>query len=276
MATADQPTPGKFPTFEEFCLIVPLYAEYQTTSDEDFRTMFKSMIHEVKLDCHCAWCDKDSIFTAPETGASPISFEMFVSPRILFRFDRTFHCSRNIGHEIIFHFQVNRRVFSKIGQWPSMADFAESSLKPYRRVLPPDKFRELSKGVGLASHGVGIGAFIYLRRVFESLIEEARVLAAAQPGWDQKAYEQQRVDEKIQMLHDHLPTFLVEQRKLYSILSAGVHSLTEEECLEHFPIVRAGIELILDEKLAQKEREEKIKASQRQIDILKQKLSVTG
>jgi len=32
---------------------------------------------------------------------------------------------------------------------------------------------ELSTAIGLYSHGVGIGSLIYLRRVFEFLIDEA-------------------------------------------------------------------------------------------------------
>lgn len=44
---------------------------------------------------------------------------------------------------------------------------------------------------------------------------------------------------------------------MYSLLSKGVHELSEEDCLAHFDTLRIGIELILDEKLDRKERERK-------------------
>jgi hypothetical protein len=40
-----------------------------------------------------------------------------------------------------------------------------------------DAYREFGKAVGLGAHGVGIGAVVYLRRIIESLIEEAHQTA---------------------------------------------------------------------------------------------------
>ena len=42
-------------------------------------------------------------------------------------------------------------------------------------------------------------------------------------------------------------------------VSKGIHELSEEECREMFPYIRIGIELILDDLLAEKERKEKEK-----------------
>ena len=67
--------------------------------------------------------------------------------------------------------------------------------------------------------------------------------------------------EKIGLLKHHLPSFLVEYAKLYSIVSLGVHELTEQECLSHYNAVFYGIEVILDEKVAQIEKAAKAKAA---------------
>ena len=48
---------------------------------------------------------------------------------------------------------------------------------------------------------VGIGAFVYLRRIFEDLISAARVQAATAQEWDQEAFERGRMDEKILALY---------------------------------------------------------------------------
>lgn len=64
--------------------------------------------------------------------------------------------------------------------------------------------------------------------------------------------------ERIGVLKSYLPSFLVEHRGMYSILSKDIHELSEEECLEMFPAVRLGIELILDEKISELEKQNKI------------------
>ncbi len=66
------------------------------------------------------------------------------------------------------------------------------------------------------------------------------------------------MEDKIEMLTQHLPKFLVENRKLYGIMSVGVYTLSEADCLAAFPVVRVGIELMLDEQLEKYAREKKI------------------
>ncbi len=46
------------------------------------------------------------------------------------------------------------------------------------------------------------------------------------------------MDEKISLLQDHLPPFLVKNKKIYSILSLGIHELEEDECRSFFPVLR--------------------------------------
>jgi len=71
------------------------------------------------------------------------------------------------------------------------------------------------------------------------------------------------MEEKIQMLRSKLPSFLVEQRKVYGILSRGIHELSEQECLDNFPVVRNAIEIILDERIYQKELKDKTDLTRR-------------
>lgn len=126
--------------------------------------------------------------------------------------------------------------------------------------------KELNTAYGLASHGVGVGSFIYLRRVFELLVEEARQLASNEEGWDQKLFIESRMKERITLLSMHLPSFLVENAGMYSILSKGVHELTEEECLNYFPAMKAGIELILDEKVEENLKKARLSEAKKAIE----------
>jgi hypothetical protein len=72
---------------------------------------------------------------------------------------------------------------------------------------------------------------------------------ASKPEFDEIAFTSARMNERIQMLSDYLPDFLVENHNIYSILSKGVHELSEEDCKEYFTVLKESIEIILDEKL---------------------------
>ena len=123
---------------------------------------------------------------------------------------------------------------------------------------------------------MGIGSFVYIRRIFENLIDQAHNLAKSEiKDFSEDIYLNSRMDKKIIMLKDFLPVFLVENRILYAILSKGIHELSEEECLLYFDTVKIGIEQILDEKYIQNERASKIKESEKAINILHSKLKTS-
>ena len=55
-----------------------------------------------------------------------------------------------------------------------------------------------------------------------------------------------------------------------------IHELSEEDCLKHFETLRIGIELILDERIEQCERERKIAAAKAAINkaVAESKLNI--
>jgi hypothetical protein len=259
------------PSLQDFCVAVPLYTEFKI--EEAQRTAVYNLITKTaSIDCFCVDCQQPSVFLVLEIKITKKDFEFRLDDRI---FTRECLCSRRHHHSAYFHFRLNDGVLSKIGQSPSMADTSESELRSYRTVLTNEDFRELARAVGLASHGVGIGSFVYLRRIFERLIDEAREQATSDADWNNDLFKQSRMDDKIEPLKPFLPAFLVEQRKLYSILSKGIHELTEIECLESFPIVRTGIELILDQKVAAKQQHEKMQEAKKRIADLQKRITKT-
>jgi hypothetical protein len=161
----------------------------------------------------------------------------------------------------------------KIGQSPSLADLQIAKIADYSRVLDNEKLKEFSKAIGLTTHGIGIGSFVYLRRIFEYLIDEAHIKAKTESNWDENTYNLARVNDKIKILSQNLPDFLVQNKELYSILSKGIHELTEDECLQNFDIVKVGIELILDEKLEVVNKHKKIEEVKQRIQATTKKLS---
>ena len=135
-----------------------------------------------------------------------------------------------------------------------------SKINSYDKVLDKEKLREFTRGIGLAAHGIGIGSFVYLRRIIEFFIEEAHQVAIKDQSWkDEPAYLNLKVGQRIESLKSFLPPILVEARKVYSILSKGIHELTEKECLDYFQPLKVIIELILDDREIERKRREKEK-----------------
>jgi hypothetical protein len=252
----------KLPTANEFCLTVPLYEPFQYDDNED-NPFFHLEHFDSTLDFHCPECGQHSVFTAQKNTYSK------QNQYINYVFSLQFRCSRKPAHQALFIFRAHRGNLQKIGQLPSLADLAMPDLRKYRQVLGNESFKELTRAIGLVTHGVGVGAFVYLRRIFESLIEQAHITISTASTWDEDAYIKARMDQRIELLKEHLPDFLVQNRGLYSILSVGVHTLTEAECLASFPAVRLAIELILDDLLEQTERQKKLKDAAQSLAMLK-------
>jgi len=262
----DEAQSSKLPSMANFCLNVPLYQSFHVdnTNAEELRRIRWYRGH---IDCYCMGCEQPSVFQAENTSVYGVdtAVENYL-------FEHTFVCSRDKEHKLVFYFRIHNNTITKIGQYPSLADLATVEIQKYRKILGSERYAEFNRAVGLASHGIGIGAFVYLRRIFENLIEEAHKLEMASSGWNEELYQKGRMDDKISLLKRTLPEFLVKNKSLYSILSKGIHELGESECLSAFPITKLGIELILDEKLEKLQRESKIKQASKDISTLTQKM----
>lgn len=183
------------------------------------------------------------------------------------------NCKR-YNDEVIFYIYWNpiNKFLMKIGQYPSVADFHLGEVKQYNKVILEEKLKELTRAIGLAANGIGIGSFVYLRRIFEHLINEAFKKANSDNVLIERDFQMARMDEKIDLLKTYLPRFLVENKGMYSILSLGIHELDEETCLAHFDTLRVGIEIILDEKLDEQRKRDKIKSAEKELTALKAKM----
>lgn len=256
-----QPPP---PTKKEFCIVYPLYEQFTFAEGHDTEG-WNIFFSQEPIDTYCPECNAHSIFHQHITGSVPSYFDGWTGKR---RLGVVLRCSRDTDHCLYFLFDVNGRTVQKIGQYPSLADLNTYDVRQYSAVLSREDFKEFTKAIGLAAHGVGVGSFVYLRRIFENLVDAAYQVAKNDNGWDEEAYRNGRMAERIQLLAGHLPEFLVENRSMYKILSQGLHELTESECLAAFPIIKMGIELVLDEKLAAAAKQRKLDEAKKAISSL--------
>jgi hypothetical protein len=159
------------------------------------------------------------------------------------------HCARfGLGVEVTGEGGKNKVELVKFGQWPSLADIAASEMDAYRSFISETDLAELKRATGLAAHGIGIGSFVYLRRVFERQVRRAADAAiAAGTKLARDEFDRMPMEDKLQAVKDHVPAWMVENRKLYSILSRGLHELSEEVCKRVFPAVKQATLALLEQ-----------------------------
>jgi len=268
-----------------------LYSKIEI-SEEDLETLFRTVYFSGKVDAYCPYCKKETVFQGepirvkkknPDINSfnnEIFSFEDFTKDYGFgfFKnsdFKLTFKCLRDeYLHKVYFIVHINSDSIYKIGQNPSLAELTDSFVtRKYKKLLSSEKIAEFNKAIGLHSHGVGIGAFVYLRRIFENLIFETHDKVKRDiDDWDEQKFFGSKMNEKINLLKDYLPEYLVENKEIYGILSKGIHELDENFCKEVFPIIQTGLEFILDEKLIEFERQNKKKENSELISKIKNKI----
>lgn len=170
-----------------------------------------------------------------------------------------FFCAMDSKHHLDYIVLTDGNMMKKIGQYPSVADLSFPELKEYKKVMTKEDERELKRAIGLFASGIGVGSFVYLRRIFERIIITASHKAITEGKIQEEEFGKAHVDEKIKMLAEYLPKSLANNPVFYGIVSKGIHELSEEECLEFFPVMQSFIMMILRqwEKIRKDEEEEK-------------------
>ncbi|MFA5157629.1 MAG: hypothetical protein WC451_00345 [Patescibacteria group bacterium] len=177
-------------------------------------------------------------------------------------------CKR-YGDKIRFFILRGSDAIMKIGQYPSLADIQFEKLgKKYDRLLSEKDLKNFKKAIGLAAHGVGAGSLIYLRKIFEDLVNETFNNHVKELATTPADFKTKRMEDKVEIVKKHLPQQVLGMKPLYSILSSGIHYMEEEDCLSYFAPLKLSIELILDEKIETaklNQRDEEVKKALQQI-----------
>jgi hypothetical protein len=264
---------------------MPLYDRIELNSAVEYK-LVDILRFNGNVDMFCVACNKESTFTgfdnssdyvpgvAYSNNSSKLMERVFTLPKYFSHkkvFTVKLKCLRNENHLMLFNFYIKDNILIKIGQYPSLMDLAHHSLKKYKRILGTERYAEFNRAVGLAALNVGLGSFIYLKRIFDHLLEDAHKEIFASEKWNELEYLASPLHKRIALLKNHLPPYLVEKRDMFQILNKDVHELTEEECLRYFPVLQNAIECILDEKLIEITRDLKRKELDKSLDNLNDK-----
>lgn len=177
----------------------------------------------------------------------------------------------------------------KVGQYPALKDMQLFNTEKYRRILKGD-YKYYTLSIALAGEGVGIGAFTYLRRIFENVVESVHQQCVAECAvkvesekadtgeqistseFDEDGYRKLSFNEKISYLEENYNKTIIPHElepirsKLYGVLSEGIHKSSEDECLELYHSVRFIIEIFLDDKIQKAERQKKLDEATKKIN----------
>ena len=85
-----------------------------------------------------------------------------------------------------------------------------------RMLCSKEDRKELGTAIGLFANGVGAGSYVYLRRILERLIYQAKTNAG--DIVDDEDFKQARTAERIKMLEGYLPEILIKNTTIYGIL----------------------------------------------------------
>ncbi len=260
------------PSVQSLCLDHTLYSGIQLNPDRDVEFLRSLKFGAQQFDAHCVYCGQGATFRTltdrlPADVAQAEKVQDFnerakeQAKRLKLedgQFALHLGCSRRPDHlyRYFFDYDEKQGVLMKVGQTPSLEDVAGADIERYRKILGND-FGELRRATGLFAHGIGIGSFVYLRRIFENLVEAAR--SSADPKGEREAeFRKMRMADRVSELAAHLPPAVVKYKDAYGILSKGLHELTEAECKRHFPVVRAAVIMMLEQRY---EAAEKAKAT---------------
>ena len=292
---------------ERFLTERSLY-EKETFTIEDYKSMVVFLQGKINIDIFCPKCNEKRIYQAvPRKIKVPVKplmvrtlidgldqeiyesiaaqdrredeerFQKFIFDNRISNL--SYICSKDEKHIMIFVILLENEKMMKIGQYPSYRDIDIPQADKYKSVLGKQYYSELKRAVGLYSSNVGIGSFVYLRRIIENLIKEA-FDAAKKDGnltdddfnYSDEAKHPRRMDGKIKLLKGYLPDLMTDNASVYGIVSKGIHELTEDECMEYFPVIESGIKMILNDTVAKKERLEAEKEYQKSIGVINSKL----
>ncbi|WP_312694094.1 hypothetical protein [Caproiciproducens sp.] len=181
-----------------------------------------------------------------------------------------FICSREDNTKLSIFLKFTTSKVIKIGQYPSPIDISSNIPSKYSKLLGP-YFSEYKKSIVLHSEGYHVGAYSYLRRIIEYLLESAHQEAEKSPDWNDEGYTYKHFEDKIKLLEDYLPNFFVQNVPLYGLVSKGIHELSEDDCESMYPILKSAIDYTLDEIIEKKEQQRKKEETEKTISALASK-----
>lgn len=237
------------------------------TFNEYYGIMSKGKgIESLDLFCPCCKANKTFVYMKSEVSElmgtslyNPPGYNMLIGNII----ELAYRCPTCVS-SIYFSFYYNDNTMIKLAQYPSLFDVSRDELKKYKNngLIDENSFNEIYKAEICASESYFVASYTYMRRVYENMLLSVFRQNIDDIGLTEEEYRRKRSDEKMEIIKPFLAIDDEIYKPLYALLSAGIHSLTEEECCNHYTLLKSILLEILIEQKAKAERTKKRKEIQ--------------
>jgi hypothetical protein len=243
----------------------PILSHVETTRNKVIGGLTRLKIKEVES--NCAHCET----TRPFHIREKFVYELDNSSQKEYYLS-TFSCVSCNTFDKVFLLLVEKidndhLCVTKVGEYPQNELPRSKALSKFFKT---DK-EEYSKAVICLANGYGVAAFAYMRRIIEnnilSLLEKiqegvAEDSAIAKSINDLKYTSP--MSDRIKIANNALPEYLKPDGfnplgQIYGLLSDGVHSLTDDECLDKAENLQACLEFLVSELATHKQNKEDFK-----------------
>lgn len=143
----------------------------------------------------------------------------------------------------------------KVGALPEIRELPSKIITKY---FDRETNKWYYKGINSIANNFGIGAFAYFRRIIEKeligIIEDIRTLPDSHEKEISELLEKHNTDSRTSTIYEnifqHLPNSLKELgnnpiKLLYNQTSAGLHSLSEDECMKKSKSIRMLLDFVI-------------------------------
>lgn len=212
--------------------------------------------------------EEDKIKYSDSAYFSTTSNELYLFSDMNLYIFKEFKCP-SCEKRIVMIFDYDGKSIKKIYQSYQNTLINEDEMKRFKKLklLDENDILVLSKANKCKTLGMSIASFVYLRKVFENMLDKIynREKEKIKLEKTKVEFSSLPIKEKVSLLKAYLPTLLNEKSsnakygELYKILSEGIHNLDEKTCDSLFDFLIELILLILEKKQSMKKEEQYLK-----------------
>ncbi len=156
----------------------------------------------------------------------------------------------NLIYSLLLYVEKNKENYkiTKVSSYPSLeiipeyiCDFDKKLNNKNEKTLFVDNYK---KAIQSAKKGLYAGAFLYIRRIFEKMINYIAETKLDEEKKSNYKNKKTKMEDKLKLIKNYIPHYEeISYKNFYSILSKGIHTLPDETCKEIYIIVKETIEM---------------------------------
>lgn len=245
----------------EEIMLSPIGSVYKVEKN-DISYLFPTSTSPIKIELFCPVCKEKRIFSCCKMETTDYYFNGGEYYQELALYENSnslisYNFSCEYGHNMkISLITLGEGNIKKYGQYPSSMYYSTEINDGIFKILTEEEKEYYKLSIKSKNENLNIASLMYLRRVFESLINKAKKKSTTD-------FSGKKVKEIIKILVKEglLNPMLSDNgyNVLYSILSDGIHNLSEDECKSQYPLLKSAIEIILEDEQYQQNLEKRKK-----------------